>query len=123
MCFASHRTVHDDLYRLDFIEQIFLSVHEFRLVHSVSFERAMFSLTGYPLDRHRLSCPTRSGSPQVVQLIPLVVNAEALLDELEDFFLVIKLALLALKDAHATEVCFIIRDFISKELYLLEFTL
>jgi hypothetical protein len=52
-----------------------------------------------------------------------VVNAEALLDELEDFFLVIKLALLALKDAHATEVCFIIRDFISKELYLLEFTL
>ena len=37
------------MYHLAFIEQIFISVHEFRLVHSASFERAMINLTGLRL--------------------------------------------------------------------------
>ena len=55
--------------------------------------------------------------------IPLVVNPEVLLDELENFFLVIELALLALGDAHAMEECFIIRDFFSTVFYLMELAL
>jgi hypothetical protein len=145
--FSRHRTVHDELYRLAFIKQIFVGIHEFRLVHSASFERAMFSLTGLPLIdisdelvvlglRFLVPLVQHTLFPLLVYLallgevvlrlnipIPLVVNTEALLNKLEDFFLVIKLALLALGDAHATEESFVIRDFFSKELYLLELTL
>jgi hypothetical protein len=122
----------------------FISVHKFRLVHGTSFERAMFSLTGLPLidinDKlvvlglrflvwHRLF-PLLDYLALLGEIvlrlyipIPLVVNTEALLEELEDFLLVIELALLALGNAYATEECFVIRDFFSKELYLLELTL
>jgi hypothetical protein len=125
----------------------FICVHKFRLVHSTRLERAMFSLTGLPLIeisdelvvlglRFLVPLVKHTHFPLLVYLallgevvlrlyipILLLVYTEALLDELEDFLLVIELALLALGNAYATEECFVIRNFFSKELYLLELTL